>query len=279
MKKLKHYASLLETAKLELIPLKNLEPQLEFLPPGSTVSVTASPTKTLEDTWELSRRLTEMGMTPVPHLAARMINGPEHLQSLIDQLPHLGTSELFLVGGDAPTPFGPFQDSIEVLERILEMDHSITRIGVSSYPDGHAMISNKDLSTALHRKQQLLGESNISGYAATQMCFDPTAVSQWLSAERENGLTLPIHLGLPGAVDTAKLLKIGARLGVGTSLRFLKKNRGTVLKLLAPGGYNPRQLLDPLGPKLSGLGIEDLHVFTFNQIESTIAWREKLLNP
>ena len=74
-------------------------------------------------------------------------------------------------------------------------------------------------------------------------------------------------------------LKIGARLGVGTSLRFLKKNRGTVLKLLAPGGYNPRQLLDPLGPKLSGLGIEDLHVFTFNQIESTIAWREKLLNP
>ena len=52
-----------------------------------------------------------------------------------------------------------------------------------------------------------------------------------------------------------------------------------MLKLLAPGGYNPRQLLDPLGPKLSGLGIEDLHVFTFNQIESTIAWREKLLNP
>ena len=102
MKKLKHYASLLETAKLELIPLKNLESQLEFLPPGATVSVTASPTKTLEDTWELSRRLTEMGMTPVPHLAARMINGPEHLHSLIDQLPHQGTSELFLVGGDAP---------------------------------------------------------------------------------------------------------------------------------------------------------------------------------
>ena len=55
---------------------------------------------------------------------------------------------------------------------------------------------------------------------------------QWLAAERDSGLTLPVHLGIPGAVDPARLLRIGSRLGVGASLRYLRKNTGAVARML-----------------------------------------------
>ena len=270
-------ANLLRSARFEVIPLKNLQPQIEFLPEGASVSVTASPAKTLEDTWALSQKLADKGFTPVPHLAARMVTGGKQLRQLVSQLADIGVSELFIVGGDAPDPFGPFFDSIQVLDSVLELDHGLNHIGVTAYPDGHAFISESALSEALRTKQEMLASAGISSHASTQMCFDPGAISTWLQRERDMGLTLPIHLGIPGAVDRAKLLSIGARLGVGASLRFLKKNRSTVTRLFSPGGYDPNKLLTPLSSVLEPLGISGLHIFTFNQIEKTEAWRRSTL--
>tara|TARA_B100001250_G_scaffold306507_1_gene268392 strand:+ start:100 stop:978 length:879 start_codon:yes stop_codon:yes gene_type:complete len=271
-------ANLLRSARFEVIPLKNLEAQLEYLPEGASVSVTASPAKTLEDTWTLSQMLADQGFTPVPHLAARMVTSEKQLRQLVSQLADIGVSEVFIVGGDAPDPFGPFFDSIQVLDSILELDHGLSHIGVTAYPDGHGFISEGALSAALHAKQEMLASAGVSSHASTQMCFDPGAISAWLQREREMGLTIPIHLGIPGAVDRAKLLSIGARLGVGASLRFLRKNRSTVTRLFSPGGYDPNKLLAPLSSVLEPLGISGLHIFTFNQIEKTEAWRRSALD-
>ena len=54
---------------------------------------------------------------------------------------------------------------------------------------------------------------------------------------------LPVDLGVPGVVDRAKLMTMGVRLGVGASLRFLRKHRSTVTAMLAPGGYDPTELV------------------------------------
>ncbi len=264
---------LLMEARFEVIPLKNLDSQLQYLPEGSSVSVTASPAKTLEDTWSLSKNLYDRGLKPVPHLAARMLTGPDQLAGLLDRLAEIGASELFLVGGDAPEPFGPFRDSIEVLESIVQLDHGLEHIGVTAYPDGHAFISREVLTESLHRKEELLTSAGIAGHASTQMCFDAGVIHTWLKEERDAGLTLPVHLGIPGAVDRAKLLSIGTRLGVGASLRFLQKNKSTVARLFAPGGYDPNKLLNPLAPDLELLNVRGLHIFTFNQIEATESWR------
>ena len=268
-----HLRQLLIEARFEVIPLKNLDPQLPHLPEGASVSVTASPAKTLEDTWELSKSLSDRGLKPVPHLAARMVTGREQLAVLISRLADIGATELFLVGGDAPEPFGPFRDSIEVLESILELDHGLEHIGVTAYPDGHSFINLEVLTESLHRKQELLASAGVPGHASTQMCFDADAIRNWLEAERSAGLTLPVHLGIPGAADRAKLLSIGTRLGVGASLRFLQKNKSTLARLFAPGGYDPNKLLNPLAAELEPLDIRGLHIFTFNQIENTEAWR------
>ncbi len=265
---------LLSAARFEVIPLNNLSSQLAHLPLGAAVSVTASPNKSLEDTWRLTSDLLSRGLRPVPHLAARMVESHQQLKRLVQELADLGLSELFLVGGDAPAPFGPYEDSVEVLQAILELDHQLDHIGVTAYPDGHSFIESPVLSSSLRKKQQLLEEAGMQGHAATQMCFDSDAIREWLKRERREGLKLPIHLGIPGAVQRAKLLSVGARLGVGASLRYLQKNSGAIGRILLPGGYNSNKLLSPLAGSLEELNVTGLHIFTFNQIEATVAWRD-----
>jgi len=269
---------LLRNGRFEVIPLKSLMPQLQHLPLGASVSVTASPNKSLEDTWELTRVLRDQGFRPVPHLAARMVKDHRHLERLIKELRELELNELFIVGGDAPEPFGPYEDSIQVLQAILDLDHRLNHIGVTAYPDGHSFIERTVLGQSLRRKQDLLQQAGIDGHAATQMCFDPDTIRDWLRDERTTGLKLPIHLGIPGAVERSKLLSMGAKLGVGASLRYLQKNAGTLTRMVLPGGYNPNKLLSPLAPDLAELDIQALHIFTFNQIASTVSWRDEAVS-
>ena len=268
---------LLQHAQWELIPLRNLAEQLPHLPPQSPVSVTASASKTLEDTLDLTAELCALGHHPVPHVAARMVTSRDHLEELLGRIESMGLSEIFLVGGDVASPAGPFDSAGGLLEALREISHSLVHIGVTSYPEGHALITDAVLHEALHVKQVLLAEAGIEGHAATQMCFHPKAILEWLAAERDSGLNLPVHLGIPGAVDPARLLRIGTRLGVGASLRYLRKNTGAVARMLRPGGYDPSGLVDRIAPHAERLDIAGLHVFTFNAIADTVAWRESAL--
>jgi len=86
-----------------------------------------------------------------------------------------------------------------------------------------------------------------------------------------------VHLGIAGVVDRTKLMTMGVRLGVGASLRYLKKNRAALTKLISPGQYDPDEILMPVVEQLAPLGVEALHVFTFNQVDRTDAWRQAVL--
>ncbi len=265
---------LLTDAQWELIPLRNLADQLPHLPPESPVSITASASKTLEDTLDLTAEIATLGHRPVPHIAARMVRSHAHLQELLGRVGTLGLNEIFLVGGDVTSPTGPFDSAQQLLEALADVEHTLTHIGITSYPEGHALISDAALHEALHAKQVLLAEAGIAGHASTQMCFHPRSIVEWLSSERASGFTLPVHLGIPGAVDPARLLRIGTRLGIGASLRYLRKNTGAVARMLRPGGYDPSGLVDQLAPHADRLDIAGLHVFTFNSIADTVAWRD-----
>ena len=71
-------------------------------------------------------------------------------------------------------------------------------------------------------------------------------------------------------------MTMGARLGVGTSLRHLSKNRATVMRMLAPGGYDPTDLVRELAPHAEGLGVVGLHSSRSTR-RDTAKWREALL--
>ena len=70
---------------------------------------------------------------------------------------------------------------------------------------------------------------------------------------------------------------MGAKLGIGASLRYLRKNRAVVSKLATPGGYDPMDMLAPMAADFETLNIAALHVFTFNQVAHTVAWRNAII--
>jgi len=272
-----HRRRLVDEMTFELTPLKSVDAGIVALPANSQVSVTASPVKGLKATIELTDKLRDLGHRPVPHISARLVEGPDHVAHLARWFKTEGHDTIFVVAGDSEEPVGPYHGAHSFLTELFSQEHGLSTVGVASYPDGHALIRTEIGHQHLHMKQALLAEAGVNGWASTQMCFDTDLIGSWLRGEREAGFTLPIHLGIPGVVDRTKLMTMGVRLGVGASLRYLKKNRAAVTKLLAPGAYDPNDILHPLVPELEGLGIEGLHVFTFNQVDATNAWRQAIL--
>ena len=265
----KALADLLRSPTFELIPLKNAMDQAALLPAGATVSVTASPTKGLEATVELARRLQGEGFSVVPHISARMVRDRAHLCSLIAELEGGGVTRAFVVGGDEKEP-GDYVDGLALLRELAEVGHPFTSIGIPAYPQGHAFIPDGPLLGALRAK------APFAHYMTTQLCFDPAAIAGWIADRRAEGLSLPVHVGVPGVAEPQKLLALAARIGVADTHRFLAKNVRFVARLVRSGGfYRPDSLLEGIAPAIAdgATGITGFHMYLFNAVEATEAWR------
>ncbi|MFK7916611.1 MAG: hypothetical protein AB8G14_00920 [Ilumatobacter sp.] len=274
---------LVSDAKVELIPMKSLERAVGELQPDSNISMTCSPAKSIDATLDETERLLAAGHRVTPHISARMVESTDHLLRIHDRLGVLGVREIFVVGGDADPP-GCFFDAIEFIDAFIALDDSprstgrhVDHIGYTSYPDTHPFITNDQLHAALHIKQQMILESGRTAHVSTQMCFSADQIRSWLTNERAAGLTVPVHLGVPGVIDKTKLMSMGVRLGVGTSLRYLSKNKKAIGKLMTQRSFEPDMLLKPLARDLERLGIGGIHLYTFNQVAATETWRTRTL--
>jgi len=266
-------AGVLRAPTFELVPIKNALAQADHLPAGATVTVTASPAKGVEATIELVEALQARGFRAVPHLSARMIRDRAHLVDLIAWLEGVGADRAFVVGGDAKEP-GDFPDGLSLLREMHEIGHPLAEIGIPAYPEGHSFIPDGPLLQALHDK------ARYASYMTTQLCFSPAAIGTWLAERRAEGITLPVHVGIPGVADPQKLLVISARIGVADTHRFLTKNLRFVTRLVRQGGfYRPDALLEGIAPVIAATtaGVVDLHVYTFNNVEATERWRADYL--
>lgn len=263
---------LVAAPKFELIPLTSAGAQLEALPPGATVTVTASPSHSLEATLDLAVDAQAMGHAAIPHLSAHMVRDRAHLDDLLHRMRDEGLRRTFVVGGDAKHP-GAYRDGLSLLRAIEEAGRPLDEIGVPSYPEGHAEIDDARLLEVLLEKQAY------ASYMTTQMCFRPDAIVAWIERMRGAGVALPVHIGTPGVAELRKLMAISARIGVADSARYLKKNKRMVGHLLSPGRFGPDALLEGLGPWIGdpAYDIRALHVFTFNQVEATVDWQRRML--
>lgn len=257
----------------ELIPLKGAREQATFLPPGARVSVTASPNKGIETTVALCEQLQAAGFRAVPHLSARMVRDRAQLTDLLTRLAAAGIDRAFVVGGDAKVP-GAYPDGLSLLRAMSEIGNRPPEIGIPCYPQGHPTIADGPLLEALRAK------APYASYLTTQLCFDAAAIASWLAARRSDGISLPAHIGVPGVTEPQRLLAISARIGVADTQRFLSKNIGFVARLVRAGGfYRPTALLESLAPQIADptAGIVDLHLYTFNAVQATEAWRRRYL--
>jgi methylenetetrahydrofolate reductase (NADPH) len=178
------------------------------------------------------------------------------------------------VGGDAKEP-GAYPDGLSLLREMGEIGHPLGEIGIPGYPQGHPFIADRPLLEALRAK------AAFATYMTTQLCFDPAAIGQWIADRRAEGITLPVHLGVPGVSEPQKLLAIAARIGVADTHRFLVKNVRFVTKLVRSGGfYRPDGLLEGVAPVIADAAavIVDLHLYTFNAVDLTERWRQAYLD-
>jgi methylenetetrahydrofolate reductase (NADPH) len=185
----------------------------------------------------------------------------------------MGAHDVFVIAGDAREPAGQFPDSVALLEAMMQAGHAFRDVGVSGYPESHSFIDDDMTIQAMWDKRR------IATYIVSNLCFDPRVVKKWIGRVRRRRVELPIHIGMAGVADPAKLLRISTRIGVIDSARFLKGHSNWFLRMLQPGGYDPARFVNALLPDLAAPDrkVAGLHVFTFNEIEPTERWRQEML--
>ena len=177
-----------------------------------TVTVTASPVKGLDPTIELAERLAARGYRVVPHLAARSVAGDAHLAEHRGPAEGRGVDDVFVPGGDAPHPAGPFDGALPLLERLAEMGRPFSRIGITGYPESHPKIHDDVTVQAMWDKRRH------ASYIVSNVCFDAAGLGRWIQRIRARGVTLPLYVGLAGPAERSPPAADGGggrRLGVG----------------------------------------------------------------
>lgn len=271
-------ASLLRDPRFELMPFDSAETQLERLPDGATITVTASPQLGLAATVEWSERAAARGYDPVPHVAARYVRDMDHLDDIATRLTEAGVTDIFVPGGDREEPVGEFESAFQLLTALAALGHEFSEVGIAGYPEGHDFLDDRTLAEAMAKK------APHATYITTQLCYDPDDVSDWIARLRDRGVDLPVEVGIPGVMKYQRLLTISQKVGVGDSIRFLQKTSGVLgfLRQLvgSRGTYTPDGLVDGLVPYAADpdFGVRGLHIYTFNQVADTERWRRERLN-
>jgi len=255
--------------RYEVIPLRGALAAARDLPSASTVTVTSTPTKGLDATIDMAERLQLEGYHAVPHLAARLLASRAQLDELLEQLAECDVSEVFVIGGDSATPVGEFNEALPVLRAISEHRYRPERVGIAGYPERHAVIPDEATSSALDEK------SRYADYIVSQICYDANTIGTWVKSLRAREIDLPVYVGAPGSVDMSKLLRISMKIGLGESMRYLRKQHN-VGKIVT--GYAPTELFHELAPTLNDpeYNIAGWHLFTFNEVAKTRRWLEKM---
>ena len=187
---------------------------------------------------------------------------------IAERLRGVGIDDVFVVAGDPEEPRGDFHGALDLLEAFAELGRPFPEVGIAGYPETHPLIDDETALAAM------VAKARHATYVTSQVCFDPAVTARWIDDVWARGTTLPVYVGVPGAVSRAKLLRVSTRIGIGDSLRYLRKN-GSFASRFLRGGFSPDPLVDGLGPVLDGEKVAGFHVFTFNDVEDTERWRRE----
>ena len=259
------------------MPFDSFGGQMEYLPDGATITITASPSLGIGATIDWTEKAAAEGYEIVPHLAARYVESEEHLVEIADRVTEAGVTRIFVPGGEREEPAGPYESAYDLLVALDELGYEFEEVGITGYPEGHHFVDDETMAEAMEKK------APYATYIVTQICYDPDTVVEWVEEIRSRGIDLPVEVGIPGVMKYQRLLGISQKVGVGDSIGFLRKTTGIVdfvRQLIGSRGkYTPDKLIDGLAPYTGDpeYGIEGVHIYTFNQVSDTESWRRERL--
>jgi methylenetetrahydrofolate reductase (NADPH) len=253
--------------------IEDLHDAGRYLSPSTRVNVTFLGNENLGMRASASRAVSDLGFVPVPHIAARRIDGEATLETFLSALQGDGTAtHIFAIAGDPSSPEGPFADALSLIQWAPLTRFDVRTVSISGYPDGHPNIPDEALWSALIAKASSLSAQGMEGSIVTQFGFDVDHVIDWIERVRQLGIDLPIRVGVPGPAGVKRLLSFARRFGVSSSAGIAKKYGLSLTNLLATAGPDQfiRDLAERVNPSLHGS--VKLHFYTFGGLTATAKW-------
>ncbi len=243
------------------------------LPPGSSIYVTYLTSVGFDRVLATARQVLEVGLRPVIHLAVRAIPDMAALDRTLGALIDVGVTDLLLVAGSTE-PAGEIADTLQVLESPVLARRPFSGIGVAGHPEGNPGVDAATVDHALARKDKLAAEAGLPLHVVTQFTFSADPIVSWERRMREEGIRLPVRVGLPGLTSPSKLLRFGLSCGIGPSLAVLRRQTGSVFKL-ATQVYRPAETVTGLARAVAADPeslVSAVHFFPFGAVVPTATW-------
>ena len=231
-----------------------------------------------------AKKLNDEGFTVMPHIPARVIKNKAMLGDWLSMYQNeAGVDEALLIAGGSPKPIGDYDSSIKLIESGLFDLAGFKRLHIAGHPEGNKDIDPdgeiKNVSEALSWKQEFSKRTDASMAITTQFCFDANVVKKWMDDIKDDGIDIPIHIGIAGPAKLQTILKFSIECGIGSSMKILTKRAKDITKLLLP--YEPTQVLKELAEykaKDPKFNIEQVHFFPFGGVKQTSDWVREVLN-
>ena len=268
-------AQLLDQYSLEITvkDVPALEAAKSNIPAGSAISVTYLHHENADSRVAAAVAARRLRFNPVPHIAARRLRSADELLGTLARFTaEASVDRVFVIAGDIDKVDGPYADSLAVIRSGLLETSGIRAVGISGYPEGHPKISREALWESLRGKTLALQERGLDCEIVTQFGFDPDAVIEWLARLRQEGITAPVRIGLPGPANIPTLLRFAAFCGVATSAKVLTKYGLSVSRLVGSAGPDRfvNSLLERLSPALHGE--VRVHLYPFGGLARAADW-------
>ncbi len=269
---------------IEVVPnsAAKIESFADLLPQNTRVYIAHLEKEDIRTMVSTAKRLSDEGFTVMPHFPARIIKNQSVLNDWISMYQNeAGVNEALLLAGGSTKPIGELDSSIQLIESGLFDKAGFKRLHIAGHPEGSKDIDPdggiKNVSEALSWKQEFSKRTDASMAIATQFCFDADIVKKWADRIKEDGIDIPIHIGIAGPAKLQTLLKFSVECGIGASMKILTKRAKDITKLLLP--YKPTQILNDLAEYKSQdpeLNIEQVHFFPIGGIKQTTNWLEEV---
>ena len=252
----------------------------DLLPLNTTVNVTSLPGEDTAETVDVSERLFNDGMHPVPHIAARSTIDRNTLDNFLKALvDRASVDEVLVIGGGVSKPIGEFDDTMSILKSGLLQKHGIKKVGIAGHPEGSPDITEEKLQEALEEKNIFAKSGQLDLYVETQICYDSKVILNWEKDIRKKGNELPIRIGIPGPANIKTLLRFAKLVGMGNSIKFLARQARNISKLMSI--QSPDNLLSGLSEGISTdpeCLIQNFHFYSFGGLDRTAMYANSIAN-
>lgn len=249
-----------------------------LLPEGTRVYIAHIEGTPIEDMVATAARLASDGFNVMPHFPARIIADEATLADWIARYQgEANVTQALLLAGGVEVPHGDFHSSMQLLETGQFDKAGFKRLHVAGHPEGNRDIDpdggDAAVMDALRWKQAFSDRTDAQMALATQFAFDADPIIAWANRLSDEGIHLPIHIGIAGPAKLQTLIKFAIACGVGPSLKVLQKRAMDVTKLLLP--YEPTDVIRTLAAHKAanpGFNIEAAHLFPLGGIQTCATW-------